>query len=120
MSKGNQGISSNKLVRPGVKTGTPAKKAGVETAAMTGIARGTHSTDAGDIGLKRLATFDRAVKPPQTPLGNEVSLNSKSAPGQGRTIHATGSQHGLNKNPERAGSARPILSEFGPDVPGRK
>lgn len=34
---------------------------------------------------------------PEQPLGNAVALNSGGAPGQGRTVHSSGSQHGITK-----------------------
>jgi hypothetical protein len=62
----------------------------------------------------------RAVEPlktgtaKQVPPGNLVALNSGSKPGQGRTIHATGSQahHGSNPGNPRP-SDGPIFPGFG-------
>jgi hypothetical protein len=64
----------------------------------------------------------RAFAYTQTPnfapkFGNEVALNSKSAPGQGRTIHERGTQgtHG----PVASGSPPPEGQIF-PGLPGRR
>ena len=50
-------------------------------------------------------------------LGNDVALNSKSAPGQGRTTRPCGSQGTFGPvNPGNSVPARDILSPFGPDI----
>ena len=99
------GIQSNKNVSPSVRTGTGSK--GSSPGAADQIGQSTafkkEQVDAGP-----------AYNP--TKYGNEVALNSKSAPGQGRTIHGCGSQgtHGP-VNPGNSVPARDILSEFGPN-----
>jgi hypothetical protein len=107
MAKKLTGGGSNKFVQPGIRTGLGSK--GSSPGAADQIGQSTafkkESVDAGP-----------AYNP--TKYGNEIALNSKSAPGQGRTIHPCGSQ-GL-QGPV-AGQQRPqgadILSAFGPEQP---
>jgi hypothetical protein len=61
--------------------------------------------------------IEHTAKTP-VPFGNALALNSGTAPGQGRTIYPSGTQHGLRPaQPLPAG--RDTLGEFGSDVPGR-
>ena len=97
------GITSNKLVHPSIRTGSPSKGSVPGAADQLGQATAFRKEQ---VGAGR--GYDGAK------YGNELALNSKSAPGQGRTIHPCGSQgtHG-----PVAGAPRPqgadILSEFG-------
>ena len=112
MAKSNAGggINSNKRVETKVRTGQPAEGINPKFLSQTGLAVDPRSVESR--GAPRPA--GGAVK-----LGNEVALNSKSAPGQGRTIMPSGSQHGLvPAKPMPAG--RNTLAEFGPDIPGRR
>jgi hypothetical protein len=83
------GKAMNKNVSPSVRTGTGSK--------------GSTAAAAGQIGASTSFRKDQPDAGPgynPTKYGNEVALNSKSAPGQGRTIHPCGSQslHGpVNK-----------------------
>jgi hypothetical protein len=83
------GIQSNKNVNVGVRTGTGSK--------------GSTPAAAGQIGASTAFRKDQVDAGPgynPTKYGNEVALNSKSAPGQGRTVMPCGSQgqHGpVNK-----------------------
>lgn len=55
-------------------------------------------------------------------LGNELALNVQGGgPGKGRETFRSGSQgtHGP-VNPGHSPAPRDILSEYGPDIPGRK
>ena len=74
-------LSTNKEVTAGVKAG-PARTNIVSPASAS--------------QLGQSVAFKRDPLPigtaPQVPLGNAVALNSKSAPGQGRTISPCGSQ----------------------------
>ena len=99
------GISGNKNVNVGVRTGAGSK--------------GSSPAAAGQIGAStafRKGQIDGRPGYNPTKYGNEVALNSKSAPGQGRTIHGCGSQgvHGP-VNPGNSAPARDILSEYGPE-----
>jgi hypothetical protein len=100
------GGGSNKFVSPSIRTGSGSK--GSSPGAADQIGQSTafkkEQVDAG-------RAYNSGGK-----YGNELALNSKSAPGQGRTIHSCGSQgtHGpVAGAPRPAG--RDILSEFGPD-----
>jgi hypothetical protein len=99
------GILGNKNVNVGVRTGGPSKGSSPGAADQIGqsVAFKKEQVDAG-------RGYDGAK------LGNEVALNSKSAPGQGRTVMPCGSQgtHGP-VNPGHSAPARDILSEFGPE-----
>ena len=99
------GGGSNKYVSPSIRTGAGSKGSSPGAADQIGqtVAFKKDQVDAGP-----------GYNP--TKYGNEIALNSKSAPGQGRTIHGCGSQgvHGP-VNPGNSAPARDILSSFGPD-----
>jgi hypothetical protein len=121
-SNAGGGINSNKLVRPGVRTGAPNRGVNPGYAGQLGSALGNHATEVSH-ALKG-AAVPTETKALQTgvPYGNQLAPDSKSAPGQGRTIHATGSQgvHG-KPNPGEGGhgpsrvTGKDILSGFGPE-----
>src|SRR6516162_11931913 len=107
------GLTSNKLVRPGVKAG-PANTNVVSP-------RGTSQLGASQSGKMRqgahtavntsLSVFER--KAAEQPLGNAVALNvGKGGAGTGRTIYKSGyqSQYGDGGNPEPKG--RDIWTDF--------
>jgi hypothetical protein len=99
------GGGSNKFVSPGIRTGSPSRGSSPGAANQIGASTAfkKEQVDAGrDYGGAK--------------YGNEVALNSKSAPGQGRTVHYCGSQ-GTWGAPARGHSppAKDILSAFGPD-----
>jgi hypothetical protein len=75
------GLTSNKLVNVGVRTGAQSKGSSPASASQLG-----QSTAFTKEQVNAGRGYDGAK------LGNEVALNSKSAPGQGRQIHACGSQ----------------------------
>jgi hypothetical protein len=104
------GIQSNKLVRPSVQTGDARTARKMNPGAVDQLGQSLHF---------RRDPLQQGTMP-QVPLGNEVALNSKSSPGQGRTIHASGSQaqHGpvVGTHP---GPTPDILREYGPDMPVR-
>ena len=105
MKKLGTGGGSNKLVQPSVRTGAPRKGSSPGAADQLGqsTAFKKEEVDAG-----------RGYNASQ--LGNALALNSKSAPGQGRTIHGCGSQGTFGPvNPGNSAPARDILSEFGPE-----
>jgi len=80
--KSGGGITSNKFVQPGIRTGSPN--------------RGTSPGAADQIGQAtafRREEVDRGRAYPGTVLGNEAALRvGKGAPGADRTIHKSGSQ----------------------------
>jgi hypothetical protein len=114
------GINSNKNVCVGVKTG--AARSGVKPgwAGQIGTSLGNHATD-GKAVSGAAVPMKTAKAAPSVKLGNEVALNSKSAPGQGRTIYKCGGQgqHGGVAG-SVPGKSPDILSEYGPDRDGGK
>jgi hypothetical protein len=105
MNKLGTGGGNNKLVNPSVRTGSPRKGSSPGSADQLGQSTAFK---------KEQVDSGRGYNASQ--LGNAVALNSKSAPGQGRTIHGCGSQgtHGP-VNPGNSAPARDILSAFGPE-----
>jgi hypothetical protein len=99
------GILGNKNVKVGLRTGSPSKGSSPAAAAEIGAST-AFRPDQIDAGRGYTGA----------PYGNQVALNSKSAPGQGRTIHRSGSQ---SQHGPVAGQRRPmgpdILSAFGPE-----
>jgi hypothetical protein len=106
MNKLGTGGGSNKLVSPSIRTGAGSKGSSPASAAQLGASTAFRK-DQVDAGP--------AYNP--TKYGNELALNSKSAPGQGRTLYGQGGVQGIHG--PVAGTPRPpsrdILSEFGPE-----
>jgi hypothetical protein len=99
------GGGSNKFVQPSIRTGSGSK--------------GSSPGAADQIGQSTAFKKEKIDAGPgynPTKYGNEIALNSKSAPGQGRTTHYCGSQgtHGP-VNPGNSVPAKDILSSFGPE-----
>jgi hypothetical protein len=110
---GSQGLQSNKLVRPSVQTSKGPYSVKPGYAAQLGSMKGTHLTEGRETPYSKALIAKDAIRPAAgntVKYGNEIALNSKSAPGQGRTIMPTGTQmqHGA-ANP---GERKPIT---GPD-----
>jgi hypothetical protein len=112
------GGGSNKVVHPSIRTSERGSK-GINPGRVSqvGVSLGNHITEG---GARKLNPVTPAYT--QTPnfapkFGNEVALNSKSAPGQGRTIHERGTQgtHG----PVASGNPPPEGQIF-PGFPGRR
>jgi hypothetical protein len=109
--KSGGGLTSNKLVNVGLRTGSPSK--GSSPAAADQIGQSTFFT-------KEKIDAGRAYNASQ--LGNALATNvGAGKPGAGRTVHHCGSQgtHGP-VNPGHSPARQDILSEYGPDIPGRK
>jgi hypothetical protein len=118
----NQGIRSNKLTHPGVRTGQRATKINPKGVAQYGTSRGNHATNrsallTGDVEPVRLGKKP-AGSPGGVVLGNEAALRasgSKAGPGCDRTILRSGGQgtHGpvAPGNPPPAGE---LFPGFGP------
>jgi hypothetical protein len=100
------GGGNSKLVHPGVRTGANSRGSSPASANQLGAAT-AFKREAVEAGRG----YDGAK------YGNEVALNSKSAPGQGRTIHPCGSQN--QWGPANPGGPSPqpkdFLSAFGPE-----
>jgi hypothetical protein len=122
---GSQGLQSSKLVRPPVRTGTGSKGVKPGYTAQLGSMKGNHLTDGRSLPMSKSLVDKNAMAKPAgntVKFGNELALNSGSAPGQGRTIMPTGSQ--MQHGKADPGNPRPVpkqdlLREFGPDVAGR-
>jgi hypothetical protein len=93
MAKGNQGISSNKLAQPGVRTGAPRSGVNPNYVGQIGTSLGDHVTDRGGQPATRAAEPMKTSSPYKSALGNELATNiGKGGPGKGRTVYASGSQ----------------------------
>jgi hypothetical protein len=113
------GISSNKLVRVGVKSGPAStNKISPRGVSQYGYATGSMLTREGSFTTKNSALPVNAGTMKQVPLGNQLSTNvGKGAPGAGRTVMAHGTQalHGPVHGPAPI-QGRDILSEYGRDA----
>ena len=106
------GGGSNKLVQPSTRTGQPRKGSSPASASQLG-----QSTSFKKEAVEVRPAYNSGVK-----LGNEKALDvGPGGVGTGRTVHHCGSQ---NQYGPVAGKPRPesrdFLSEFGPDIPGRR
>jgi hypothetical protein len=105
--KSGGGITSNKLVKPGIRTGQPYQGTSPAAAAQLGASTAFPKEQ---VGVGPAYTGSK--------LGNEIATNvGAGGPGKGRTTMHCGSQgvHG----PVNPGEPRPqrgdILSQFGPE-----
>ena len=106
MKKLGSGGGSNKLVAPGVKTGSPSRKSSPGAADQLGQSTAFKKEVVNSGPGYNAAKF-----------GNEAALNvGKGGPGAGRTIMRSGSQgtHGAVAGAPRP-PGRDILSQFGPE-----
>jgi hypothetical protein len=118
------GLTSNKLVRPGVKPGPAStNKISPRGVSQFGYATGAEIERAGSYGTRNTALPVNAGTMSQVPLGNAVALNVKGGgPGAGREVHRSGSQslHGAPVHGSTPpGQPRDILSAFGPEPTDR-
>jgi hypothetical protein len=105
-----------------VKYGQPAKEKFVRGVSQIGQSLGNHVTDRRQV-VNPIEPVRGGVLPGvgTVKLGNETAAELKGSacgPGKGRTIYRSGTQSAPTTRAIPEG--RPILSEFGPDVPGRK
>jgi hypothetical protein len=116
------GLTSNKLVRPSVKTGSAATGVRPGYPDLLGNMRGSHVTDGRELPAK--LTPMQTVKPPiSVPLGNEVATNvGAGGPGKGRVVMATGSQgqHGAAMSARPAPTGSDPLAPWFPPSPARQ
>jgi hypothetical protein len=93
-TSGNQkggGYGSRQHTEVKVRTGSGARSASVGGVGQIGASQGRHLTNRDDSNYRGEPLHaGRSFNPVK--YGNEIALNSKSAPGQGRTIYKTGSQ----------------------------
>jgi hypothetical protein len=110
------GLTSNKLVRPGVKAGPPnTRVVNVGGVSQLGAVQGGRMRDGGHTD-KSVAKplFDGRAS--QVPLGNQLATNvGQGGPGTGRTVIRSGGQgvHGLV-----AGQREPWGRDVWADYPG--
>jgi hypothetical protein len=112
------GLSSNKLVRPGVKTGPAStNKISPRGVSQYGYSTGSKLARAGSFTAENSALPVNAGTMPQVPMGNAVALNvGKGGPGTGRTTYRSGYQ-ALHGQPIGAPvQGREILGQYGPDA----
>ena len=130
LSKGGAGggPSSKSLGVTTYFTGAkPATKISPKGVSQFGSSIGNHSTDSGKILRGGVEATRIGMMPAGGPggvmLGNEAALNvGKGGPGTGRTLFGqcgTQSQYGPAAG-KPAPQGRPILEDFGPNIPGRK
>jgi hypothetical protein len=115
--KGNQGISSKNVVRPGVRTGTGSHNARPAGVVQLGYSVGDHATSGGSSGYtgeKLHGPSSRNFQP--TKFGNEIAASTVCGPGGSCTVYASGAQgqHGAVAGSEKP-QGRPILSQYGPE-----
>jgi len=119
------GLTSNKLVRPEVRTGTGAKGVKPGYTSQLGSMKGTHVTDRAETPASGALITKDAIRPPaggNQRLGNELATNvGKGGPGAGRTLYGqsgTNCQYGAADpgNPAKPSiGPKDILSDFGPE-----
>jgi len=118
MAKSGGGITSNKLVHPGVRTGAPREGINPGYAGQIGGALGNKVMNQGK-PVTGAAEPMYGVAPYKSALGNEVAGNvGKGGPGTGRTVHRSGSQaqHGAaTGNVGKPSLPADILSHYGPE-----
>jgi hypothetical protein len=114
------GITSNKLVRPGVRSGPP----NTNVINPRGVSQFGYAAGGRMMGPERY-TGENTAQPvkqgtmPQVPLGNAVAGNvGGGGPGTGRTVYKSGFQ-GMHGTPVQGSSPAPrdTLSEYGRDMP---
>jgi len=92
MSKGNQGIRSKNVTRPGVRTGAGAKAINHAGAAQIGVRVGDHVTNQGATGYGGVGVYSNGPGYNKAPYGNEVAKNTVCGVGGSRTVYARGTQ----------------------------
>lgn len=94
------GIKSRQVHPQGVRYGERATKINVKGVAQIGSAMGDHITSRSKVLPNPAEPVRGGLKPAGSPggipLGNQITGNvGAGAPGAGRTIYKTGTQHGL-------------------------
>jgi hypothetical protein len=119
MANKNQGIRSNKLTHPGVRTGQARRGQNPKWTSQVGSAMGDHVTE------RRYQIPRNKVAEPRhdgktgisVRMGNEVAAATKCGPGGSRNVSATGSQ-GVHGAPA-AGNPRPVGPDIFTEFPGK-
>ena len=116
------GITSNKLVRPGVRSGPPStNKIDPRGVSQYGYATGSKMKEPGSFTTENSALPVNQGTGAQVPMGNAVALIvGGGGPGTGRTLYRTGTQavHGPVAGPAPV-RGREILGAFGPETMSR-
>ena len=114
------GIQSNKLVRPGVRTGPPStNKISPRGVSQYGYSAGSKLARAGSFTTENSSLPVNAGAMPQVRLGNDVARNvGAGGPGTGRTVYRSGYQamHGQPVGSPVQG--REILGQYGAETSG--
>jgi hypothetical protein len=112
------GIRSNKLVRPGIKSGRPStNKINVRGVSQFGYSPGSIINKSGSYTTDNSALPVNAGTAAQVPMGNAVAASTVCGVGGSRTIYRAGTEavHGSVVQGSPPGR-RDILSEFGAEV----
>jgi hypothetical protein len=121
-SSGLQGIKSSQKREVGVRTGASATGVQPAFTNVPGNMRGDHATELGRTRTDNTIPMYDGKTPPSVVLGNQKALDvGRGGPGTGRTVMRSGSQ---GQHGDVAGKTKPlgrdILSDFGPDIRGRR
>jgi hypothetical protein len=112
------GLTSNKLVRPGVKAG-PANTNVVNPRGVSqyGYATGSEISRTGSYTTKNTSLPVNAGTMPQIEMGNKVAASTVCGVGGSRTIYRTGGQ-GVQGSvvPGNAKQGRDIFAQFPPET----
>jgi hypothetical protein len=111
------GLTSNKLVRPGVKAGPPStNKINPRGVSQYGYATGSMISD-GAYTIKNSALPVREGTAGQVAMGNKVAASTVCGVGGSRTIYRTGGQGTQGPVvPGNAKEGRSIFAEFPPET----
>jgi hypothetical protein len=116
------GIQSSKLVRVGVNAG-PSSTRIIDPRGVSqlGYATGSKLARPSSYTTQNSALPVFKGNAAQVPLGNQLATNvGKGSPGAGRTIYRPGTQSTYGAPVQGSSpTRRDILSEYGPDIPGR-
>jgi hypothetical protein len=119
-AKSGGGITSNKLVNKGLRTGGPAKAVNSAYPGQLGAHFGDHA-DRGDTPKTPAVKMDAGAALPSR-MGNAVAASTPPGPGGGRTNYGKSGMQGVHGpvNPGQSPAPRDILSDFGPEMNRRK
>jgi len=115
------GITSNKLVREGVRGGSPNLTAySPRGVSQLGISQGSTLSKTGAFTTQNSALpLSDGQQRDFVPLGNQLATNvGGGGPGTGRTLYGQGGTQQMHGAPVQGSSPAPkdFLSQFGPEV----
>jgi hypothetical protein len=112
------GITGKNVIRPGVRTGQPAREMRPAGVSQIGSSMGNHATQTGKVLRGAVEPIAGRAKP-SVPLGNDVALNvGKGGPGAGRTLYGQSGTQGQYGSV--SGSPRPAGRSFDAPPPNSK